>query len=68
MILSFITLYSDNVLAMETCGLPEELLAEILDEHVQRDLRLLREAGRLQGCRYNPLERRCCNRRDSRGT
>lgn len=66
-ILSFVKLYSDNVLGMETCGLPEEHLAEILDERVQRHLSLQREAGLLRGCRYNPLVRQCCNTRDSNG-
>jgi len=62
-----VKLYSDNVLGMETCGLSEELLAEILDERVQRHLKLQREAGHLQGCRYNPLARQCCNTRDGNG-
>ena len=64
---SFVRLYSDNVLGMETCGLPDELLTEILGERVQRHLRAWRDSGHLQGCRYNPFGRQCCNTRDSTG-
>lgn len=65
--LSFVGLYSDNVLGIETCGLPDELLIEILGERVQRHLRTLRDSGHLQGCRYNPFTRQCCNTRDNTG-
>lgn len=64
---SFVRLYSDNVLGIETCGLPDELLTEILGDRVQRHLRTLRDSGHLQGCRYNPFARQCCNTRDSTG-
>lgn len=64
---SFVKLYSDNVLGMETCGLPDELLTEILGDRVQRHLRTQRNARHLQGCRYNPSARQCCNTRDSIG-
>ena len=64
---SFVKLYSDNILGMETCGLPDELLIEILGERVQRHLRTLRDSGHLQGCRYNPFARQCCNIRDNTG-
>lgn len=64
---SFVKLYSDNVLGMDTCGLPDELLTEILGERVQRHLRTQRDDRKLQGCRYNPSARECCNTRDIRG-
>lgn len=64
---SFVRLYSDNVLGMETCGLPDELLTQILGDRVQRHLRTLRDSGHLQGCRYNPIARQCCNTRDGTG-
>ena len=38
---------------METCGLQENVLTEVLDERLQRYLKLEREAGHLQGCRYD---------------
>ena len=60
-------LYSDNILGMETCGLPEDLLTEILDDQVQRHLKLQQQAGHLRGCRYNPAARQGCNTRDSSG-
>ncbi|KAK2563687.1 hypothetical protein P5673_012666 [Acropora cervicornis] len=50
---SFVKLYSDSILAMETCGLQENVLTEVLDERLQRYLKLEREAGHLQGCRYD---------------
>ena len=67
-ILAFVKLYSDNVLGMEVCGLPQEDLVKILDERVWRHLTLQREAGQLQGCRYNASARQCCNKRDNNGT
>lgn len=67
-ILAFVKLYSDSVLAMEVCGLPEEDLVEILDEQVWRHLTLQRVDGQLQGCRYNTSARQCCNTRDNNCT
>ncbi|XP_022781591.1 uncharacterized protein LOC111322703 isoform X2 [Stylophora pistillata] len=66
--LSFVKLYSDNVLGMDTCGLTDELLTELLGERVQRHLRTQRDERKIQGCRYNPLAGQSCNTTDLRGT
>lgn len=44
---SFVKLYLDSVLAIETCGLQDEVLAEIVDGRLLRHLTLEREAGNI---------------------
>ena len=65
--LSFVKLYSDNVFAMDTCGLTDEILTDLLGERVQRLLRTQRDEGKLHGCRHNPLASQSCNTTDFQG-
>lgn len=62
-----ILLYNDSLLAVETCGLTDSELRDVIGERLARDLLDKYIEGRLAGCRHNPGRRVRCNTTNSKG-
>lgn len=63
-----VTLYVDDILAIETCGMSEDDMVSVIGQNITRHLIGRYRSGEVIGCRLNPGKRERCNMRNYAGT
>ncbi|XP_031557070.1 uncharacterized protein LOC116293750 [Actinia tenebrosa] len=62
-----VTLYVDDILAIETCGMSEDDMVSVIGQNITRHLIGRYRSGEVIGCRFNPGRRERCNMRNYAG-
>lgn len=62
-----VTLYVDDILAIETCGMSEDDMVSVIGQNITRHLIGRYRSGEVIGCRFNPGKRERCNMRNHAG-
>eukprot|EP00117_Sycon_ciliatum_P050536 scpid30049/ scgid35661/ len=57
------TLYADNMLCADLCGIPEGIAAHLIGQSLLDHIKAQREAGLLWGCRHHDASQRCSSSR-----